>query len=183
MRPQKNSLTPHEVKLVRSLTLHGIQEKIIAERLGRPRGAVYRARKRLGIQGTRPGVPGQILTSAQRRAILKLFEKGHGYQFVARKLGFREHAVRLLAESVGHHGRRLPRHELSLRQLANLKEDILQRHDRAFPLSHKYGTSYDFMLAFCKQVLGCARLTTGRPRLPLESPFPQRWPKPFKKNG
>jgi len=117
-------------------------------RLGCHRSTIYRACRRMGIQGKRPGPRAPELTQEQQRQVLELLQTGKGTARVARELNLRPWAVRQIAET--HHIRR--RTQLTPEQQQQIEWDVLHRM-HALPLSRKYGIPYKLALKIAKETL------------------------------
>ena len=160
---------------IAALTCAGHSQKAISVWLGIHRNRVYRYQKHAGLTAWQT-----IPTKAEEKRILTLLQSGKSRKEVQQVTGAAEWAVRRIAEA--NHTPLVFRRPKPIPAiiLAKLTADILARRDYAAALARKYRLPLERVLALVHEILGCERLTTGRTREPLSSPYPQKWPSPFK---
>jgi hypothetical protein len=160
---------------IASLTCARHSQKAISVWLNVHRNTVLRYQRRAGLAAWQT-----IPTKAEEKRILTLLQSGKGRKEVQEITGAAEWAVRRIAEA--NHTPLVFRRPKAIPAavLARITADILHRRDYAAVLARKYHLPYERVLQLAHEILGCERLRTGRTRIPLDSPFPQKWPNRFK---
>jgi transposase len=161
---------------IRSMTLAGVSQREISEKLNKPRGFVHRWQKRLGLTARRCGPRSPELSEGQKAEVLAFLKKGRGTSWIGEHLGIGEHQARLVKKSFGFQRRRGEvgyRYRLSDEKRSKIIAEIRSRQNFARNIAWKYRVAYKIVLALAHQELQCPRFRSGYGE-PLSSAFPQK---------